>query len=932
MTLKALIIFLSTFQGLLFTLHAQEMSSQVNGTINGTVKDSIGRSSISSATATVYNESDSSIISYSFTNNNGDFKFENLPFDTDLSIKISHVGYVPFEKSLRLSIRSANINVSNIFLVKKSEDLNEVIVVAKRPPLMMRGDTLEINAEAFITKKNAVVEDLLRKVPGVVVWSDGKITVNGKPVSQLLVEGKPFFGGDPVIAIRNLPKDAVDKVKVYDDSTANYDLNIDPKVIMDISLKTNKKKGIFGKTSLGKGTSDRFEGNLSLNAFSPKNQTSAFVATNNTNKQAYDVSTILRQSVYKPGGSDNFVYQSDFSMQGLNQFTAAGVNVEHDWSKSRNAGGEYFALGTKNMTERKVQEITSVSDDIIKKNVESKNDSKKQSHRFSGNFKDVTTNHELYFKPYLQIEKKKIDERDQQITSNEEEELLNESKHMSERETDESKLALEIEYRKKNNSNLTQPFMVAYNLNYSGITYHETSKSSFSTFSDDMPAPNNLLDRQIHARENSLDQRLYGEIDLKEILNYKGNIRSKFTNTLYHLGFNDDRNVNNFDQNTNSYVSVDSNLTNKSQYNYLEGKPGLEISFSKEERGLRERKNFTYSLKLELQGISQDNKSSKPFQRIERKYASFFPSFMARYNIDKQGRFTRSYRISYSTQAEVPSISQLAPLIDTVNRSLIYLGNRNLQKQYQHEIQINYLSYKSNNGGSLRVDLRTGMIRDKMVDSSIYDAIGRQVSYTVNSDGYRYANFSLSYQKSTLLLDNPISFNFYPRVNWSTNPYYIDGDKRYSRNFYSSLSVLANFTLNELIQLDINGSVNFQRNKLTAKAEDKLFTSLGRYIGGALQVSWPKSFTLVNSLYYRRNSNIYDDGVQALTWNLNIYYRMLKKEQLELKFTATDLLNQRTNVIRYMNNNSIGSGTANNLKQFFMISLSYFPRQFGAKK
>ena len=101
--------------------------------------------------------------------------------------------------------------------------METVSIVSQRPPVVVNGDTLEFNAEAFKTKPNAVVEDMLKKMPGVEVDKDGTIRVNGKRISRVLVNGKDFFNGDPKMATRNLAADAIDKVQVFDKQSDQSD-------------------------------------------------------------------------------------------------------------------------------------------------------------------------------------------------------------------------------------------------------------------------------------------------------------------------------------------------------------------------------------------------------------------------------------------------------------------------------------------------------------------------------------------------------------------------------------------------------------------------------------------------------------------------------------------------------------------------------------
>src|ERR1044071_642293 len=161
--------------------------------------------------------------------------------------------------------------MGNISMNDRSKVLDEVVVKNEAPPVTLINDTVQYNANSFKTAPNASVEQLLKKLPGVQVDKDGTIKAQGEKVNKVLVDGKEFFGNDPKIATKNLPADAVDKVQVYNKQSdqaqltgfedGNYEKTI------NLKLKKDKKKGVFGKLMAGGGTNDRFESRASLNSF-----------------------------------------------------------------------------------------------------------------------------------------------------------------------------------------------------------------------------------------------------------------------------------------------------------------------------------------------------------------------------------------------------------------------------------------------------------------------------------------------------------------------------------------------------------------------------------------------------------------------------------------------------------------------------------------
>jgi hypothetical protein len=163
--------------------------------------------------------------------------------------------------------KTENISVSLALNHKDS-----AVVVTYTAPIRMNGDTLEINPGAFKMKGDAVVEELLNQVSGITIWSDGSITVNGKKVENLFVDGKPFMGStDARVATQNLPKSAIDKIQLYQEYDRSKIGEVqqpqDSLLTMNIKLKESNKKGYFGKLGVGYGTRERFESDFSFQTY-----------------------------------------------------------------------------------------------------------------------------------------------------------------------------------------------------------------------------------------------------------------------------------------------------------------------------------------------------------------------------------------------------------------------------------------------------------------------------------------------------------------------------------------------------------------------------------------------------------------------------------------------------------------------------------------
>lgn len=261
------------------------------GSVAGVLKDKDGSEFLGLATVTIYKAKDTSMITYRLTNDKGRFSINGLPLSIPLRLVATHAGYTTIRKEFVLSDTLQSVDFGILETTVLAKDMEEVIVVAERPPVLVRKDTVEFNASSFKTLPNAVVEDLLKKLPGVDVDKDGNIRVNGKQVKKILVDGKSFFGNDPKMATKNLQAESIEKVQVTDDLdelNANSDDNRNNvgKVI-NLTFKKGYKKGVFGKAYAGGGTDNRYEVGMIANLFKDTLQLSILGYGNNLNRPGF---------------------------------------------------------------------------------------------------------------------------------------------------------------------------------------------------------------------------------------------------------------------------------------------------------------------------------------------------------------------------------------------------------------------------------------------------------------------------------------------------------------------------------------------------------------------------------------------------------------------------------------------------------------------
>ncbi|MFM8913982.1 MAG: TonB-dependent receptor, partial [Flammeovirgaceae bacterium] len=231
-------------------------------------------------------KADSSLVGFNVSGANGDFELKNVSRG-NYFVKVTYAGLIPSTKLVNFPTVGEEVQLGNFTMLTHTTMLEGVTIKGEKTPVTVKRDTIEYNATAFTVKPNANVEDLLKKMPGIDVESDGTVRAQGEQVRKVMVDGREVFGRDPKIATRNLPADAVNKVQVFDKKSdqavfSGIDDGQREKTI-NLELKDEKRKGAFGNMMAGAGTNDRFQGKLSVNRFRKGEQMSVLGMGNNVN-------------------------------------------------------------------------------------------------------------------------------------------------------------------------------------------------------------------------------------------------------------------------------------------------------------------------------------------------------------------------------------------------------------------------------------------------------------------------------------------------------------------------------------------------------------------------------------------------------------------------------------------------------------------------
>jgi hypothetical protein len=907
--------------------------------VDGIVWDSAHSYALQSATVAVYRSADSALLGYRLSDMGGAFHFSGLPAGIPLRIVISFAGYKSLLRSFTISSASRSISLNHLSLQRSDGTLEEAVVSAV-PPVRMNGDTLEFNPAAFTLDSNAVVEDLLRKLPGVTVWGDGTITVNGKQVNSILVEGKPFFGGDAKVALQNIPKGSVDRIQVYQ-RNKNPNNMLDSTTEINIKLKQDSKQGYFGKLGAGAGTRGYYEADASLNGYTPRTQLGLLAAANNINKTAGDINTLLRNSTFK-GVSANIDYQPDFTVQGTNHTKAGGFTFEHDFEaprfdKTNSLTANYLAKNNDLTRINNSQTTTFLNGDssiVQRSNSTTTNSDIGQDFNIRyDKKKDLNT---FYVSSRLQSDINDYSGTQLDSVSTSSRQTQSADQNDQHDNVDTKSLVAEAGWNHRkatgNNSRLPEDFDLSYSLVTGSATENKSDHTVF--VSDTDPSQDMKFNRTYLDNITTTSHHLIAALgDLTPWLtgNYRlRNLTMKLQNDLEVRQKNEKDDVKDLDSATGYYVP-NNYLTNHSRCVIWNDLPSIDLN-KRMRRSLVNRYDQSLAVDLHVQWQLYDmkNNSTHSFQDIERRYSTFVPNASVTYDNNQFGAYIDKYTLSYITVSEYPSISQLAPLVDSTDPYFIQPGNIHLKPDYKKELSFRFThsSLHSQNIFNYDIALSAGYIQNNLSDSSVSDSLGRTTRYLVNINGYRYLNSKGTLNKAFKLNGHELQVNFRNSMNVARSPGYINSELNISHQFSNESVISIFYALVDRVSLQASERLSvFYSHQANKESSNRFQNSiLGTVFSSSVKCT--NRLSISSNITYNRNASTGAAATSYTIWNANAALRLMKGNNLEMKFSALDLLHQNTGIVNYGANNVLTRGTVNVLQQYFMLTLSYFPRRF----
>ncbi|MEN9304032.1 MAG: hypothetical protein RL264_2461 [Bacteroidota bacterium] len=889
----------------LFGLSFQSFNAQ-QMKVTGHVIDTSGKVALRDVNVMAVRLKDSLLLKFTRTNQQGDFTLTNFPADT-FSLIVEHPDFEPKSYFIFGNENNSEINIPNIRLNMKTKELEEVVIYANKNPIYFKGDTLIYVADSFKVGQNAVVEDLLKKLPGLTIDQNGKITSQGKEISQVLVDGDEFFGSDPTIATKNLAAKGVESVAVYEKKNENAKAGENDKIqVLDLRLKEDAKKGYFGKASAASdfalnGTQKPFyESELLFNSFSSKRKISAFFLGSNTPRSNFgwgDMNKFGLENERNNSGMSFWDQSSQNNTSGLPQTIKAGIYYSDKFGKTGKVGFNYAFNDNRLTAKTSSQTQYFLQDSSYYTRDSANNSSINQSHRLNANVSakiDSLTYFEI--KPNLHFDKGITDNISMNSFRNNsfQEYLFTRIENSSEATgiSSNSEALLRKKFKKP-----TRQIDLKYKLSYSSNSSEGKliSASQYSTFTD------------------SLDQKKLnnnGSTSHIGILTYTEPLAAKWRTQieyLYEFGKSrQDKKA--YNRGDGTYSDLVTSLSNNFDNRRNQHRGTAQLIYENS-------KHFV-SGGLGFRTISIKNHNLVTDTIIPQLLNNFLPQFSYRYRPAPGMNLS----FNYSTNSAPPSINDLQPVPDNSNPNRIQKGNPNLQPNYMHTVNFNFNRWQALTGRYVWTGFYASYTNNDFANSTTYNNFGQTESQTVNVDGNIsssvWAGGGIPVFKKKLSINPNSNFSYFKYTN------FINSQTNVTQTM--SASVGLDFRL-ELDSLEVNFGNNFTYNnpKSSLNSISNLPYSSQQYYA-RMEWTLPLHFVIKADATYTINSRR-AQGFNRNIFIINAEFRKMffKTENLWVSIMANDILNQNINVLRQVNGNQITDNFTKIISRYFLLKVTY---------
>lgn len=893
---------------LFFILLAIQLSAQTVS-ITGKVQGS-DNNPLENATISLLKQKDSSVVNFTGSNSNGSFSIKVPKQKEATFLQISNDQFRAFSRKF-ITI-DENVDVGSVKLERDlTSDIEEVKITIS--PVKIKNDTVEYNASYIKVNPDEKIDELLKQIPGVETDEDGKMTVNGKPINKILINGKPLFNKDGKIAMETIPADLIKKIQITTSKTREEEFTgRTPKsdsLTINFNIDEKNNKGNIKNFNLGYGTDNRYDVKGLFAKFKQETNFALIAGSNNINISDFSVDGFFENN------NRNKAANGRTARSGILRTLMIGANYADKI-------GDYFDLDKFSLeykdaildTYSKTSRTTFLPDYKLDNNSERSGNSDKKTFNFNTDA-IIALNKSTNVTISTDFSNNFTENTNDSNTLTLRDEVLLNSNISSSRGKSlanvfKPKIGLIKKFEKPNRS-LTASV---------SNTFSDNQNESFDlqeTIFYQSPDQNELRD-QLSKRKNS-NNSFSADFKYYEPVSDSATVSVEVNYDLQKL----DRNlvVNDFNAGTNSYSDFNALLSNTLNQNNNLLNAGISYNLNKSKYNFRAGTNLN-STRLDINSIY--NLQNYSFQRN-----FILPEYdvMLNYKFNK----TTSLRITNSATYSIPQVDYLNPYIDTSDPLITIQGNPDLKSTWQNLTSVNFSTLNIPRGINFYTRFGFNYTDNDIVNYSFYDDSGKQFSTYENISGNKRSNFSTSLTKTYKWSGNKLDLNPSFATNYSYRKGFIDATEFTSNIYTLSPRFGVNLNLKDKLNLRASYGINYSSSNYTNYRIDKTSTSRQNLSLRVTNYFFNKTLFFNNDFTFTKNTNISSDfNRNSYFWNSSVNYQFFKK-QMMLKLSVNDLLNQRQNATRTIGDNYVEDREELILKRYFMLSLVVNLNSFGDK-
>ena len=944
--MKYLLTLMMVFLAVQMCVHAQEPNSKL--TISGHLTDRETDEPMELVTIQLFLASDSTFMGGTVSNEKGNFSIQ-APSNGTYRLKISLVGYQKMEREVTLR-NDRNQDLGELRMSPDVVALKEAVVTGRAAQVVVRKDTLVYNPEAFRTPEGSAIEELIKRMPGAEVDEDGNITINGKQVQKILLDGKEFMLGDIETALKNLPISIIQNVKFYDQQSDQSRItgieDGNKETVLDFTIKKGMNRGYMTNLDLGGGTHHRYASRGMGSSFTDKTRLVLMGNANNKEENAgwwnrrglnankmlgtnfnYDDGDKLKVDAsvrwnHRDGDNQNENASENFYSQEYRTFSnSKSINLSrsNNWNgnmrlewrpdtlsnimlRANGSMGTNDGIGRSQSATFNADPYLSVVDPLepdaiarMHANDQVVNHNQNASLSYGRN-KNASATLQLY---------RRLNAKGRNIT------IRLEGNMGQNRQRNASNNEVHL-YRIKNQAGEDSTYFTArYNTTPSDNSGYVVSanyseplwKGAHLQASYELRYNQNKSDRQTYDFSHEPVNIFSGVVPVyREWGEWLDPVEGKLDNYL-------DRSLSRFSEYKNYTHNVRLMLRHwQEEYDY----------------------NVGFLVQPQRSNFIQDYRGR--YVDTIRNVTNLTPTLNFRYKFSEQS----SIRLQYRGDTRQPDITQLLDITDDSNPLYITQGNPGLKPQFTNSLNIYYNNYIQKYKRSIVLYGNWRTTRNSISNLVRYNATtGGSISRPENINGNWNADGGFTFNTA---LDSTAHWNIGTdtRVRYNNYVSYVaqrqaDAEKNTTRSTNVNERLNASFR-NDWLEVTLDGNVNYQHSRNELQPNANLDTWQFSY-GGQVMVHLPAGFEISTNIHEnsRRGYNDPSSNTNELIWNGQISKTFLKSKTLVVALNFYDLLGQQSNYERWVGANGRSDTRYNSINSYAMLHVRYRLNMFGGK-